>query len=106
MRSTLESQISQSIQSPALFPDEQPAQQEGILRRVNARTGLDLHHRDLEELSQLLENYDYDSIAQLAATVDDCRNDEHLHRLLTWEHRLSIRAILIPRPAAKDWDRR
>ena len=106
MRSTLETAISQSIQRPALFPAEQPEQQDGILRRIETRTGLDLHHRDLKELSRLLEDYDDDLIVQLAATVEDCSNDEQLHRLLIWEHRLSIRAILIQRSAAKDWDRR
>ena len=101
MRSTLETAISQSIQHPALFPAEQPEQQDGILRRIETRTGLDLHHRDLKDLSRLLENYDDDFIAQLAATVEDCSNDEQLHRLLIWEHRLSCRAILVPLPAAR-----
>lgn len=105
MRSTYESQISRSIQFPALFSDEQQEQQEGILRRVRIRTGLDLRHRNVGELSRSLEVYDDDSVAKLCAIVADCSNDEQLHRLGIWEHRLSISAIVTRMATSEDQNR-
>lgn len=97
MRSINEARISENIQCPALFPDDQTAQEEAILARVKTRTGLDLHHRSLSEISRFLEDYNDEAVARIAEIVADCSNDEQLHRLRKLEHQLSISAVLVPR---------